>query len=72
MTTVINTTQYGLHELHARYDAKYKVATFNKYTVYHTRPAYKMGEIELTKEDVYLMLKYFCDMEDKRDEAAHT
>lgn len=64
MITVINIANYGLHELHACYNAEYKVATFEKYAVYHTRPAFKMGSIELTKEDLYLMLKYFYDMED--------
>lgn len=63
MTIVINTTNYGLHELHARYDAKYKVATFDKYTIYTTRPAFKMGQIELTKEDVLAMLQYFEEVE---------
>ncbi|WPK10265.1 hypothetical protein R6U77_09985 [Lysinibacillus louembei] len=63
MKTIINTTNYGLHELHARYDAKYKVATFDKYTVYTTRPPFKMGQIELTKEDVLTMLHYFEEVE---------
>lgn len=63
MEKIINTANYGLHELRARYNANYKVATFEKYAVYHTRPAFKMGQIELTKEDVIAMLRYFEEIE---------
>jgi len=71
MSKIINTTNYGLYELHARYSTKHNVATFNKYVVYSSQPPFKMGSIELTKEDLHLMLKYFYDiydMEDKESE----
>jgi len=68
MLTVINTANYGLYELHARYSTKHNVATFDKYVVYSSQPPFKMGSIELTKEDLHLMLKYFYDMEDKESE----
>lgn len=63
MATVINTANYGLYELHARYNAKHNVATFDKYAVYSSQPPFRLGSIELTKEDLHLMLKYFYDME---------
>jgi len=63
MATIINTAKYGLHELHARYNAEHNVATFDKYAVYSSQPPFRMGSIELTKEDLHLMLKYFYDME---------
>jgi len=68
MATVIKTANYGLYELHARYNAKHNVATFDKYAVYRNQRPFRMGSIELTKEDIYLMLKYFYDMEDKGSE----
>ncbi|GLC88749.1 hypothetical protein [Lysinibacillus piscis] len=68
MSKIINTANYGLYELHARYNAIYNVVTFDKYAVYSSQPPFRMGSIELTKEDLHLMLKYFYDMEDKGSE----
>lgn len=68
MSKIINTANYGLYELHGCYDAKYKVATFDKYAIYSRQPPFRMGSIELTKEDLHLILKYFYDMEDKGSE----
>lgn len=63
METIINKAHYGLHELRARYNPNYQTVTFEKYAMYNTRPAFKMGQIELTKEDVLAMLQYFEEIE---------
>ncbi|WPK10738.1 hypothetical protein R6U77_12695 [Lysinibacillus louembei] len=63
MSKIINTANYGLYELHARYNAKHNVATFDKYAVYRNQPPFRMGSIELTKEDLHFMLKYFYDVD---------
>lgn len=65
MTTIINTEIGGFHEIRATYNEKAKTITFETFTNLSIGKSIKIGEVTLSKQEIFTMLKYFYNEEDK-------
>jgi len=65
MTTLINTEIGGFHEIRAIYNEKAKTITFETFINLSIGKSIKIGEVTLSKQEIFTMLKYFYDEEDK-------
>lgn len=65
MTTIISTEISGFHEIRAAYNEEAKTITFETFINLSIGKSIKIGEVTLTKQEIFMMLKYFYDAEDR-------
>ncbi|MGE7843102.1 hypothetical protein ACQKNX_20230 [Lysinibacillus sp. NPDC093712] len=65
MTTIISTGISGFHEIRATYNEEAKTVTFETFINLSIGKSIKIGEVTLSKQEIFMMLKYFYDAEDR-------
>ncbi|WPK10267.1 hypothetical protein R6U77_09995 [Lysinibacillus louembei] len=65
MATIISTEISGFHEIRGTYNEEAKTVTFETFINLSIGKSIKIGEVTLTKQEIFMMLKYFYDAEDR-------
>ncbi|MFJ7913880.1 MULTISPECIES: hypothetical protein [unclassified Lysinibacillus] len=65
MTTIFNTEIDGFHEITASYNEEAETVTFETFINLSIGKSIKIGGVTLTKQEIFMMLKYFYDAEDR-------
>ena len=65
MTAIINTEISAIHEIRATYNEEAKTITFETFIKLSIGKSIKIGEVTLSKQEIFTMLKYFYGAEDR-------
>lgn len=65
MATIISTEISAFHEIRGTYNEEAKTVTFETFINLSIGKSIKIGEVTLTKQEIFMMLKYFYDAEDR-------